>query len=178
MTSRHAAALALVGWYLMTPPLNHRSVRTPDGTPASQVLQAVLPRLSLKRPFDSGNECRTRKSSNTRRIANARFLMIAIARLTRTEGHISKANCVTRSVSRLTIRASNQNNTLTISNSDTQGQIKTTPASRPLLCEHKFPERGGGLVGIRIHRFAFDVVRTTSLEGDLCGADCIAVSVC
>jgi len=74
--------------------------------PASHLSENAKPRLILKRPFESGNESQTRKCSNIRRIANARFLMIAIARLSQTERQISKADCAMRSVSRPTTRAS------------------------------------------------------------------------
>src|SRR5580704_8872716 len=111
MSTRHVAALALVGWYLMTPPLESMkcSTNADHGLAnewAGPAINNAKPRLSLKRPFDSGNECRTRKSSNVRRIENARFLMIAIARLSQTERQISKVNCALRSASRPTIRAS------------------------------------------------------------------------
>jgi hypothetical protein len=47
MTHRHAAALALVDWYLMTPPLVHRE---PDET-------AALGRWIIGRAFDTAKEC-------------------------------------------------------------------------------------------------------------------------
>jgi hypothetical protein len=52
MTSRHAAALALVGWYRMTPPLVHRE---PDET-------AALSGWSIGRAFDTAKECEDYRS--------------------------------------------------------------------------------------------------------------------
>jgi hypothetical protein len=68
--------------------------------------------------------------------------MIAIARLSRTERHLSKANCAMRSVSRPTIRASNQIKTLTI-------EIQTLSAE---LRQYPLPETGraGTRFGVEI----------------------------
>lgn len=66
---RHAAALALVGWYLMTPPLSYP---TPGG-PASLDYKAPLGTWTISRAFDSAKECedyklmaegRTKKDQN------------------------------------------------------------------------------------------------------------------
>jgi hypothetical protein len=54
MKSRHAAALALVGWYLMTPPLNLAGV--PDsGAPISS--------WHNERSFDSARDCEEGKDT-------------------------------------------------------------------------------------------------------------------
>jgi hypothetical protein len=56
MKLRHAAALALVGWYLMAPPIakNFQSV-----------LQAPLSRWSIEAGFDSADACNQAKFAVT-----------------------------------------------------------------------------------------------------------------
>ena len=53
MNLRHAAALALVGWYLMTPPLSWSSDRKVIGSDLSRPLSQWLPGLV----FDTEAEC-------------------------------------------------------------------------------------------------------------------------
>jgi hypothetical protein len=50
MNSRHTAALALVGWYLMTPPLT----KTGDVN-----LEAPLAQWKITNSFDTAIDCRT-----------------------------------------------------------------------------------------------------------------------
>jgi hypothetical protein len=50
MNLRHAAALALVGWYLMSPPI---------GTNREFLYQAPLHNWHVAKPFDSAKECET-----------------------------------------------------------------------------------------------------------------------
>jgi hypothetical protein len=51
MNLRHAAALALTGWYLMTPPLK------PDGKPD---IQAHLSKWQMDGSFDRATSCEAR----------------------------------------------------------------------------------------------------------------------
>ncbi len=55
MKLRHAAALALVGWYLMVPPLNA------DGTPNAH---APLSQWSMDGSYDTAKECTDRFHSD------------------------------------------------------------------------------------------------------------------
>jgi hypothetical protein len=52
MKSRHAAALALVGWYLMFPPSAH-------GLHGQIETSALLSQWDILESFDSANECET-----------------------------------------------------------------------------------------------------------------------
>ena len=63
MRSRHAAALALVGWYLMTPPLRSpQSVHWNEGKPQQDTLTpAPLSQWRTVNSFDSASECREAK---------------------------------------------------------------------------------------------------------------------
>jgi hypothetical protein len=51
MNSRHAAALALVGWYLMVPPL------TPGGGPHEVLFHAPLSKWEVGEDIDTKAEC-------------------------------------------------------------------------------------------------------------------------
>jgi hypothetical protein len=51
MNSRHAAALALVGWYLMVPPL------TPGGGPHEVLFHAPLSKWEVGEGHDTKAEC-------------------------------------------------------------------------------------------------------------------------
>jgi hypothetical protein len=53
MKSRHAAALALVGWYLLMPPLKNKSVAT----------DAPLSTWKLVNSFDTASDCENSRSS-------------------------------------------------------------------------------------------------------------------
>ena len=52
MNLRHAAALALVGWYLMIPPIIEKA----GGYEAD--FNAPISRWSVNSPFDAASECR------------------------------------------------------------------------------------------------------------------------
>ena len=53
MTLRHAAALALVGWYLMVPPAT-----APNGTKGAKLMtDAPLSRWFMHGSFDSAKQC-------------------------------------------------------------------------------------------------------------------------
>jgi len=52
---RHAAALALVGWYLMIPPLAQHTLKSQTDLPISQWEQ--------RQAFDSAQECETSKAA-------------------------------------------------------------------------------------------------------------------
>lgn len=68
MKPRHAAALALVGWYLMVPPL------TPGGGPHDILLHAPLSKWIVGEGYDTKAECESdlRESiKNMDRDANA-----------------------------------------------------------------------------------------------------------
>ena len=54
MKARHAAALALVGWYLMTPPLLETQVGVG--------LDEPLSRWDIQRAFDTAAECEAARS--------------------------------------------------------------------------------------------------------------------
>ena len=61
MKPRHAAALALVGWYLMFPPVNFRE---------GKVLQlAPLKYWELVRSFDTATQCNDYRDSDIREVA-------------------------------------------------------------------------------------------------------------
>jgi hypothetical protein len=61
MKLRHAAALALIGWYLMMPPLD--DVHNPvSGAPLSTWVQG--------RSFDSSDDCKMTLSALRQRVAN------------------------------------------------------------------------------------------------------------
>lgn len=54
MKLRHAAALALVGWYLMVPPL----IANPNPTTGGQLeVSAPLSKWEIVRSFDTAAEC-------------------------------------------------------------------------------------------------------------------------
>ncbi len=53
MKFRHAAALALVGWYLMVPPMAHEENWQPGGPPTT----APLSEWFIWKPFDTADAC-------------------------------------------------------------------------------------------------------------------------
>ena len=83
MNLRHAAALALVGWYLMTPPLSWSSDRKVIGSDLSRPLSQWLPGLV----FDTEAECNKEIDAMNRRAAS-------YAREHRTLLDIAHARCV------------------------------------------------------------------------------------
>jgi hypothetical protein len=61
MKPRHAAALALVGWYLMTPPVyrvNEKGQADPKGD-YGVIVKDPLSKWGLGDPFDTAAECAT-----------------------------------------------------------------------------------------------------------------------
>ena len=64
MTLRHAAALALVGWYLMSPPFD-ASLKKPD-------LDAPLAKWSQIGSFDTAQECNGQEAYNLKQAHAAR----------------------------------------------------------------------------------------------------------
>jgi len=58
MKPRHAAALALIGWYLMTPPMDMRPPL--DVTRVDR--DAPLPRWGIVESFDSASACEKKRS--------------------------------------------------------------------------------------------------------------------
>jgi len=60
MTPRHAAALALVGWYLMTPPTDYVT-HLPNGSPN---LDAPFSYWRNEGSFDSAKECKVGLENN------------------------------------------------------------------------------------------------------------------
>ncbi|MGA9721417.1 MAG: hypothetical protein WBQ86_03085 [Candidatus Binatus sp.] len=61
MKCRHAAALALVGWYLMVPPYD--MIRMPQALPLSK--------WNISQSFDSADECEELKNAWQSKIAKA-----------------------------------------------------------------------------------------------------------
>jgi hypothetical protein len=63
MKFRHTALLALVGWYLMFPPIDPSSRRDPSFTEQQPDLKAPLYMWSIADEFDSADECKTAMQS-------------------------------------------------------------------------------------------------------------------
>jgi hypothetical protein len=61
ITARHAAALALVGWYLMMPPVKQDCSQWPDQPCSVHVdMTAPLSKWQHRLVFDSAQECQER----------------------------------------------------------------------------------------------------------------------
>lgn len=68
MNARHAAALALVGWYLMVPPFKPNDMHRPSFTLRSLEarilnLDAPLSKWEIYVPSDSADECEASKTA-------------------------------------------------------------------------------------------------------------------
>ena|SRR5208337_381242 len=74
MNIRHAAALALVGWYLMAPPFHHKNTGVIDSVES----EAPLSTWTLIDSFDTAAECRSGHEKN-----------IAAERLSGQSSHLS-----------------------------------------------------------------------------------------
>jgi hypothetical protein len=59
MKCRHAAAIALVGWYLMVPPVKYAPTSKPDLLAVDP--SAPLSKWSVSESFDTAAECEARK---------------------------------------------------------------------------------------------------------------------
>ncbi len=124
MKLRHAAALALTGWYLIVPP-------APEHKPVPPLYKWV--RLH---DFDTAaqrEQCRCKKP------CQQRACQMGLHDQQRMD--YCPASCYAHGTitgndaSRATIRASNQNKPLALSNSDTQARIKQVPTPDPgFLC--------------------------------------------
>lgn len=57
MKPRHAAALALVGWYLMLPPLRVEGPASDPNTPVEADTKAPLSQWTIVLGFDTAKEC-------------------------------------------------------------------------------------------------------------------------
>jgi hypothetical protein len=69
MNVRHAAALALVGWYLMIPPVNAK--RQPDDA-------APIGSWTIVNSFDKANQCRDEQASMMKEHKNRTIRCIEI----------------------------------------------------------------------------------------------------
>ncbi len=59
MNFYHAAALALVGWYLMVPPMKSLKNIGPNDPPESSYTTAPLAHWEIADTFDSAEECKS-----------------------------------------------------------------------------------------------------------------------
>jgi hypothetical protein len=206
MKLRHAAALALVGWYLMMPPpQNVSSGGCGNGSDAGCLSYFIDP----TRPYESGNEFPIRRSSNTKLIANTQLQMGVIAKSKGTESRISTVCRATSflTASLPTIRASRKNR-MQLRHAAALALVGWYLMTPPLLCRSGTAQECPNYANCKFCRsdsqtplrewvrepdtkefeYKTDCQRaisdgchseveadgTTSLEGDLCGADCIA----
>lgn len=67
MKARHAAALALVGWYLMVPPFTELPPPSSDPPPFDVNFKAPLSEWDISKSFDKAEDCeRLRKEVQTK----------------------------------------------------------------------------------------------------------------
>ena len=65
LNPRHAAALALVGWYLMAPPFDRVTLTFRNDVPVSEWDNLNAVHLHWEGEFDSKNECEEFKKTQT-----------------------------------------------------------------------------------------------------------------
>ena len=70
MKPRHAAALALVGWYLMAPPFDRVTLTFRTDVPVSEWDNLRAVHLHWEGEFDSKNECEEFKTQNVAFLRN------------------------------------------------------------------------------------------------------------
>jgi|HubBroStandDraft_6_1064221.scaffolds.fasta_scaffold214846_3 hypothetical protein len=100
MTIRHAAALALVGWYLMVPPAIPGTHEVNQSAPLSQ--------WTLRRMFPRNQGCETAKAPCINKRSPRRLKMTRQTRGVLSEIPNYTTSCVSRNASEKMIRASNQ----------------------------------------------------------------------
>ena len=102
MNPRHAAALALVGWYLILPPMmmpcpsKHPPKHPP---PLSFDGDAPLSRWNAVRSFDSAGDCEKELKAMIQRTADPKFTVVVPANMNTDEISHSRRSMITRDIS-------------------------------------------------------------------------------
>jgi len=102
MNPRHAAALALVGWYLMVPPLMTPcpSKHPPKHPPPLNFWgKAPLRRWDTVRSFNRADDCEKEVKAMIQRTADPKFTIAVPANMGTDEISQSRKNMITRDIS-------------------------------------------------------------------------------
>jgi len=102
MNPRHAAALALVGWYLMVPPLMTPcpSKHPPKHPPPLNFWgDAPLSRWDTVRSFNRAGDCEKELKATIQRTTDPKFTIVVPANMGPDEVSRSRMNMITRDIS-------------------------------------------------------------------------------